>query len=103
MPEANMANMTFGILLATSKAFAAPILTPTAAMRTRFRTRPSARETKVPEAIKRLERPRDGGFFPADSVGRSPSAGVVTIFFSFGRGGYFELFQLCTIPPKLRR
>src|SRR5450756_885623 len=56
-PPAMTANRKLGARFATSKAFAAPMLTPTAAMSSQVRTTPSTRETKVPAAIVEACRP----------------------------------------------
>src|SRR5450759_1861850 len=56
-PPAMIANRKLGARFATSKAFAAPMLTPTAAMSSQVRTTPSTRETKVPAAIVEACRP----------------------------------------------
>src|SRR5450830_1331804 len=66
-----IAKRKFGARFATSKAFAAPTLTPTAAMSIQVRTTPSTRETAVPAAIVDACRPR-----PADPVTNASVTGV---------------------------
>src|SRR5665647_2771261 len=56
-PPAMIANRKLGARFATSKALAAPKLTPTAAMSIQVRTTPSTRETRVPAAIVEACRP----------------------------------------------
>src|SRR5664280_2202490 len=86
-PPAMIANRKLGARFATSKALAAPKLTPTAAMSIQVRTTPSTRETRVPAAIVEACRPSRADPVVIDSaIGVAGRFGVARGRFTARRG-----------------